>query len=823
MKNLVFRCIITIIFCCQVTSIQQVYYSTPVPTIIDEGVNHYMVAIMSLCSKSSPQLDSHIFRLHLRLQYTVTYYRRRTPKDVRIGIASYDVCHNSSLLLRVLSELLLSKGFRTDSALDDLRNNQSNVICLVSYMTFSLTKLLTQILSDEPFPIFTIVHGDISTFENIKPSFFSTNKIIAENMLVVDKQISRYHIKHVSLVIIREKNSHFLYINRHIMWKKLLKHPGICISMKDLNSNNYTEIENYMDEVKRNNNLKMIITWYVTDAYPLLAGINQHPLENVLNLTKTTKNCIWYWITDVDILYPRFSTINLPETHVFIPGYVTSAEHFYWRYNNYDVMLENHFQIEDYDKLLNDRWVSRYMNENNLNRTSSTVFTNFNEQRNKIDLEIETTFMLIKGLGEYSNIGDMWKKIDKSIHDKMRRRFDNKAKEIEMIQNYKGLLRDNENNFIGKCKRMRCIPGYESNKMIFNFSRSEKKFNWNCLPCPDGYIKPTYSNYSCTKCHDKLITNNARTMCYDPYSEEYMAYGDMLSVILLVMTIPVAIFNMAGIFTFLTFRDTPIVKSNGANSSIVQLVAHLLVFIEIFILFFGKVNYIVCVAQIVVSGHLLTVIMSITIGKTQKLVFAFQSKVRIDQNTVLISKATEIFISLVCVIVQAIISFVSFLDNNPETQTFSNHQDLSRMTFCKNKIHFLHQFLFVILLSVFCCVQAFRSRNLPNYYNQTAQIIYAMYIIIIIIIVRFLIIYIHHYVAQTFLDALFILLINNTLLLLGFSQSIFIALFRKEVNTVEHFRSIIMENIKAKTSDEIEKRIRINVNEPGTALIQSEC
>ena len=238
---------------------------------------------------------------------------------------------------------------------------------------------------------------------------------------------------------------------------------------------------------------------------------------------------------------------------------------------------------------------------------------------------------------------------------------------------------------------------------IFNFSSNKKRFNWYCLPCPDGYIKSTYSNNSCTKCYDKWIPNDAKSICYDPYTEEYIAYGDTFSIILLVMIIPVAIFNMVAIFTFLIYCATPIVKSNGLNSSIVQLFAHMFVFIEILILFFGKVNYIVCVAQVVVSGHLLTVIMSITIGKTQKLVFAFQSKVCLDHNTILISKVAEIGISLVCVIVQVIISFLSIINNNPETQTLSNDHDLSRVTVCTTKTHFLHQFLLVISLSVFCC------------------------------------------------------------------------------------------------------------------------
>ena len=330
-------------------------------------------------------------------------------------------------------------------------------------------------------------------------------------------------------------------------------------------------------------------------------------------------------------------------------------------------------------------------------------------------------------------------------------------------------------------------------------------------------MKSTHSNDSCVKCHDKLIPNKEKTSCINPYHDEYLKLGDTFSWILLAMIIPTAIFNITAIVTFLKYRKTPIIKSSGMNSSCVQLVAHWLIFVEIFILFFGKVNDVLCVAQVVVSGNLLTIIMSITIGKTQKLLFAFQSKVRLDHHAVLISKATEICISLVCITAQVIISFVSMLGSYSLTQTSQIIDDRSQITFCKTKSNFLHQFTFIIVLSLFCCVQAFRSRNLPYYYSQAKQIVYAMYITIIIIAVRYPIIHSQDDGSQVFLNAVFILSINDTLLLLTFTQPVFVALFRKKKNTTHHFRNIIMKNIVQNSLDDIPGHSKGNKCQPDSS------
>ena len=813
MTSLLIRCLVITPLCCHLATIRQVYNENPVPNIIEVGADYYIVAITSLCSKTAHVLDSHYIRLHLFLRYLVIYYRAEGAKGGGYtGLASYDVCHNSSLLTHVVVELLLSRTFRRSS----IEREQLNIVAIISYLPFNLTTLLAQLLSDVPIPVFAIAIEDLFYLHNLNPSFMTVYSIIAEHLIVVNKQILNYGIRHVSLVIISGENLYFESTSRRIMWKLLRKHPDICISTKDINANNNTEVADYMRQIKRDNSLKMIMIW---------CGLDIQQFKNILYLTGGIKNRIWYWILDVNVASEiGYISKNISmEAHTFTAELLTSSVSMLMERGNYERLKKKYFRKDDNNILLNDTWISRYIEQNTLNTTTTSILSSFDECADSIDAEIAASFSPIT-LGytlRNHTIGRLWELIKQVSRTKYSFRFvvNNQTNKITAVHGYTDFLRSELNDTIPQCEKIKCNPGNESKKKLINSSRNERKLNWFCDSCADGYMKSTDSNDSCVKCHDKLIPNKEKTSCINPYHEEYLKLGDTFSWILLAMIIPTAIFNITAIVTFLKYRKTPIIKSSGMKSSCVQLVAHWLIFVEIFILFFGKVNDVLCVAQVVVSGNLLTIIMSITIGKTQKLLFAFQSKVRLDHHTVLISKATEICISLVCVTTQVIISFVSMLGSCSLTQTSQSSDDLSQITFCKTKSNFLHQFTFIIVLSLFCCVQAFRSRNLPHYYNQAKQIVYAMYITIIIIAVRYPIIHSQDDGSQVFLNAVFILLINDTLLLLTFTQPVFVALFRKKKNTTHHFRNIIMKNIVEYSLDDIPGHSKGNRCQPDSSSI----
>ena len=280
MTSLLIRCLVITPLCCHLATIRQVYNENPVPNIIEFGADYYMVAITSLCSKTAHVLEPHYIRLHLLLRYSVIFSRDEVAKGGGYtGLASYGVCHNSSLLAYVVVELLLSRTFRRSS----IEREQLNIVAIISYLPFNLTTLLAQLLSDVPIPVFATAIEDLFYLHNLNPSFMTVYSIIEEHLNVVYKQILNYGIRHVSLVIIEGGKSYFESTSRLIMWELLRKHPDICISTKDINANSNTEVADYMRQVKRDNSLKMIMIWCVLDI---------QQFKNILYLTEDIENRI---------------------------------------------------------------------------------------------------------------------------------------------------------------------------------------------------------------------------------------------------------------------------------------------------------------------------------------------------------------------------------------------------------------------------------------------------------------------------------------------------------------------------------------------------
>ena len=256
------------------------------------------------------------------------------------------------------------------------------------------------------------------------------------------------------------------------MWELLRKHPDICISTKDINANNNTEVADYMRQIKRDNSLKMIIIWCILD---------RQQFKNILYLTEGIKNRIWYWILDANVVF-KMDHIHKnisTEAHIFTIDLFTSSVSMYIEEFNYEKMKKKYFSKDDNNKLLNDTWISRYIEQNTLNRTSNSILSSFDEYADSIDAEIAASFFPIT-LGytlRGMTIGNLWKYIKRFSSIKLSFRFgvNNQTNKITVVDDDTDLLRTWQNDTIPQCEKIKCNPGKESQKKISNLSQKREK------------------------------------------------------------------------------------------------------------------------------------------------------------------------------------------------------------------------------------------------------------------------------------------------------------------------------------------------------------
>lgn len=189
-----------------------------------------------------------------------------------------------------------------------------------------------------------------------------------------------------------------------------------------------------------------------------------------------------------------------------------------------------------------------------------------------------------------------------------------------------------------------------------------------------------------------------------------VGFGILLSLVLIIL--------------FIFYRKTPLIRASNLTLTIVQLVAHILLFIFP-ISYFVKPNTAICTTRTVSLGMFFTLIISVTLIKTQKLVFIFQSRIRVSRKEVKISKVMELFLILLMLVVQSSITVISFYFNKSR-MTKTSTESGNYMVKCDIFEEFNIQLCFGFLLIVMCLIQAFRARSLPENFNETKFILVAM-------------------------------------------------------------------------------------------------
>lgn len=195
-----------------------------------------------------------------------------------------------------------------------------------------------------------------------------------------------------------------------------------------------------------------------------------------------------------------------------------------------------------------------------------------------------------------------------------------------------------------------------------------------------------------------------------------VGFGILLSLVLIIL--------------FIFYRKTPLIRASNLTLTIVQLVAHILLFIFP-ISYFVKPNTAICTTRTVSLGMFFTLIISVTLIKTQKLVFIFQSRIRVSRKEVKISKVMELFLILLMLVVQSSITVISFYFNKSR-MTKTSTESGNYMVKCDIFEEFNIQLCFGFLLIVMCLLQAFRARSLPENFNETRFILVAMLISVVL-------------------------------------------------------------------------------------------
>ena len=163
---------------------------------------------------------------------------------------------------------------------------------------------------------------------------------------------------------------------------------------------------------------------------------------------------------------------------------------------------------------------------------------------------------------------------------------------------------------------------------------------------------------------------------------------------------------------------------------------------------------------------------------------------RMSSRKVVATKVVQYAIVFILAMIQISFTLVSLTTSPIQVVCVKDDTSFTETLTCPI-MPFVYQFIYTLLLSVACCIQAFRARKLPTHYNETKYIVFAMMANIIIITV-FLVSYapidavnndrIHFVIFQA------VFISNTILLIILHGYKIWIILFRPMKNVDSAFK-----------------------------------
>lgn len=322
---------------------------------------------------------------------------------------------------------------------------------------------------------------------------------------------------------------------------------------------------------------------------------------------------------------------------------------------------------------------------------------------------------------------------------------------------------------------------------------------WLCKPCPSGSVSNVSGVSSCIQCPSGKVANDNKTDCV-VVSMTFLRWKTTWAWVLVATTVLCETICFVTVIIFFRYRETPIVKAANREISFLLLFALLVGFL-IPLAYIGRPTGRSCKLQVILFGASFSFSLSIILARINRTIVVFRySKVSSRTKSKLFQKylslflynRTQIMLALFLTVIELLLC-VAWLLTSPPRVTVRRLTMTKSLLMCETMTSIGHIIsnAFIIFLSLLCTFVAFKSRKLPQNYNEAKFISFAMFVF--------------NFIGLTFVGAIYgtpdgqhnviincfaILASNFAILALIFVPKIYIILLRPELNQMAVFRAL---------------------------------
>ncbi|GAB0098135.1 Metabotropic glutamate receptor [Sergentomyia squamirostris] len=260
-------------------------------------------------------------------------------------------------------------------------------------------------------------------------------------------------------------------------------------------------------------------------------------------------------------------------------------------------------------------------------------------------------------------------------------------------------------------------------------------------PCPIGHVR-NYQDaccWACVKCREDAFVNNDTCLACEPgwAPNEHKSGCEKLTPEVIDWFSPWAlvplIFSACGIFctlfttcVFIKYNKTPVIMASGRELCYVLLIGILTCYAMSFVIL-ARPTVSRCALLRIGLGLCLSICYSAIFTKTNRISRIFNRGVKSVQRPIYTSPLSQITISLSIVFVQLIGSISWLLIEQPDVREI-HPLPLSSVLTCKvSTFSLIMSLVYNMILIILCTLYAFKTRKIPENFNEAKYIGFTMY------------------------------------------------------------------------------------------------
>lgn len=248
---------------------------------------------------------------------------------------------------------------------------------------------------------------------------------------------------------------------------------------------------------------------------------------------------------------------------------------------------------------------------------------------------------------------------------------------------------------------------------------------WVCLKCKD--YEYLYDEFTCADCGDGNWPDADKKKCH-ALEEKYMQWDTFYAIIPMVLSCVGLFATCTVIATFFKFKDTPIVMASGRELSYMLLSGCIFCYLITFVLL-AKPSGLICGVQRFGVGFGFSVMYSSLLTKTNRISRIFDSARRSARRPPFISPKSQILIASILIFIQVLFTAIWLVLERPGTRLYTPNDRRDEVILkCRtDDISFLVSLVYNMLLIIICTYFAIKTRKIPENFNESKFIGFAMY------------------------------------------------------------------------------------------------